>query len=132
MRSNGRIASVTQREKMLYHQIHPAKLAADIGCEPLSLLLLWRHDAVAGLATHFLPPIIASVLVMRYGRLERLRDSAAGAHLLRRMSRPVEAARAAGDFIMMGGAWFHQPGTIAIGLCVVVAAWFYVLREAEA
>jgi len=28
---------MTLKEKILYHQVHPLKLAADIGCEPVSL-----------------------------------------------------------------------------------------------
>jgi hypothetical protein len=32
---------MTLQEKILYHQIHPLKLAADIGCELASLYFFW-------------------------------------------------------------------------------------------
>jgi hypothetical protein len=57
---------MTLKEKVLYHQIHPWKLTADIGCEPLSLYFFWQHDLALGLATHFLPPIAASLILIRY------------------------------------------------------------------
>ena len=55
---------MTLKEKILYHQIHPLKLAADIGCEPVSLYFFWQHDLVLGLATHFVPPIAASLILI--------------------------------------------------------------------
>jgi hypothetical protein len=42
-------------EKRLYQQIHPLKLATDIGVTPLFLLFLWRHLVVAALVVGFVP-----------------------------------------------------------------------------
>ena len=114
---------MTLREKALYHQIHPAKLATDILAEPISLYFFWRHDLALGLATHFLPPIIASALVMRFADLEPLMASPLGRYVGRHMTRRVEAARLAGDLIMVAGAWSRWPWLFVLGLGVVAAAW---------
>ncbi len=92
---------MTFREKALYHQIHPAKLATDILCEPVSLYFFWRHALWLGLGSHFLPPILASVLVVALADLEPLKASPVGRYIGRRMTRPVEAARLAGDLVMV-------------------------------
>jgi hypothetical protein len=115
--------SMTLREKALYHQIHPAKLATDILSEPVSLYLLWRHDLVLGLAAHFLPPILASFLVMTLADLAPIKRSPLGRYIDRHMTRPVEAARLVGDLVMVAGAWLRQPWLIGLGLAVVAGAW---------
>jgi hypothetical protein len=118
-----RPAPLTLREKALYHQIHPAKLATDILTEPVSLYLLWRHELILGLVAHFGPPILASILVIRLADLTPLKASALGRYIARHMTRTVEAARLAGDLIMFAGAWLRSPWVIALGLAVVIAAW---------
>ena len=87
---------MTLKEKILYHQIHPLKLATDIGCEPVSL---------------------------RYGDLEAYKSSRAGAYVRRHRTRTVEGVRFAGDIVMVLGAWFHHPCWIASGLGVIILAW---------
>jgi hypothetical protein len=114
---------MTFREKALYHQIHPAKLATDILCEPVSLYFFWRHALWLGLASHFLPPILASAVVIALADLEPLKASSLGRYLGRRMTRPVEAARLGGDLVMVAGAWLRLWWLIALGLAVVAGAW---------
>jgi hypothetical protein len=114
---------MTLKEKILYHQIHPLKLAADIACEPVSLLLFWHHRLLLGLLAHFVPPITASFLLIRFGDLRKLSYSRAGAYLHRHMTRSVEGVRLAGDIVMAVGAWLHRPVYIAGGLAIIVLAW---------
>jgi hypothetical protein len=114
---------MTLKEKILYHQIHLFKLETDIGCEPVSLYFLWRHNLVLGLTTHFIPPIVSSLLVIRFADSEPNKYSRAGACLPRHRTRTVEAVRWAGDIVMALGAWFHRPYLIALGLAVVILAW---------
>lgn len=114
---------MTLKEKSLYHQIHPFKLATDIGCEPLSLYFFWRHALGLGLATHFLPPIAASLLLICCGDFEAIKRSRAGAYLQRHMTTTIEAIRFAGDMLMVLGAWFHEPSLIVMSLVVIVIAW---------
>ena len=123
MSSDHETPSLTFREKALYHQIHPAKLATDILTEPVSLYLLWRHDLVPGLASHFLPPMIASLAVVGFADLRWLKASPLGRYVARNMNRTVEGARLFGDLVMVAGAWLRQPWLIGLGLAIIAAAW---------
>ena len=110
-------------EKVLYHQIHPAKLATDIGAEFVSLYFLWQHQLLLGLATHFLPPIFASALLVPFGSFEFQKNSRFGRYIAWHMTRAMEATRFAGDIAMVLGAWSRSPPVIAVGLLVIIAAW---------
>jgi len=114
---------MTLKEKVLYHQIHPLKLTADIGCEPFSLYFFWHHDLALGLATHFIPPIVASLILLRRADFEVIKRSRAGAYLRHNMTKRVEGIRFGGDIVMVLGAWFHRPSLIVAGLVVIVTAW---------
>jgi hypothetical protein len=105
---------MTLREKALCHQIHPLKLTADIGCEPVSLYFFWHLDLALGLATHFVPPIAAS-LILRCADFEAIKRSRAGAYLKRNMTSIVEGIRLAGDIVMVLGPWFHRPPLLITG-----------------
>ena len=52
------------RERKLYHQIHPLKLATDIGVTPISLYFLWEHRILQAIFVGFVPPVIVSVAMM--------------------------------------------------------------------
>ena len=41
------------QEKILYHQIHPLKLATDIGVTPLALYFLWEHRVLPAVLVGF-------------------------------------------------------------------------------
>jgi hypothetical protein len=114
---------MTISEKILYHQIHPLKLGTDIVFAIISLYFLWQHELILGLVLHYAPPIIASALVISFAGLNRQRDSAFGRYVKRMMTHTVEAARFAGDIVMVIGAWYHSPITIASGLLIILAAW---------
>ncbi len=111
------------REKALYHQIHPVKLAVDILTEPVSLYLLWRHELAVGLLTHFAPPILASALLISFGDFDKQKASPLGRYIAAHMTRAVEAVRLGGDIVMVFGAWYRSPAMIAAGLALVALAW---------
>ena len=122
---------MTLKEKLLFHQVHPAKLATDIGAAIVSLYLLWQHQLVIGLLTHFIPPPIGSAAVIRFAHLDK--DSRLGVYLVRYMTPIAQAARPAGDLITVGAAWYQSFAGILFGLAVIAAAWSYgwVLRRRE-
>jgi hypothetical protein len=123
---------MTLQEKILYHQIHPLKLAADIGCEPVSLYFFWQHNLLLGLITHFAPPIAASLWLIGRTNLETYKNSMSGAYLRRHMTRTVEAVRLTGDVLMGIGAWIRLPLLIVLGVAIVVLAWASgLLRKAR-
>ena len=110
-------------EKVLYHQIHPAKLAADVTGSFISTYLLWRHRFGPAMLTAFVPAILASVLVMRFADLEPLKQSRFGHYIRQFMTRRIEAWRFAGQVVVWVGAWSHQSWLIAAGVVAVIAAW---------
>ena len=124
---------MTLKEKLLFHQVHPAKLATDIGAAIVSLYLLWQHQLVLGLLTHFIPPPIGSAAVIRFADLDSYKNTRLGAYLLRYMTPIAQAARLAGDLITVGAAWYQSFAGILFGLAVIAAAWSYgwVLRRRE-
>ena len=110
-------------EKVLYHQIHPAKLAADITGSVISTYLLWRRRFGPAMLGAWVPAILASALVMRFADLERLKRSPLGRYIRKFMNRRIEAWRFAGQVLMWVGAWYHQVWLIPAGLAVVITAW---------
>ena len=120
---------MTLKEKFLFHQVHPAKLATDIGAAIVSLYLLWQHQLVIGLLTHFIPPPIGSAAVIRFADLDSYKNTRLGAYLLRYMTPIAQAARLAGDLITVGAAWHQSSTGILFGLAVIAAAWGYGLVQ---
>ena len=118
---------MTLNERILFHQAHPAKLGTDVAAAIVSFYFLWRHELILGLLLHFIPPPIASLIVMRYANLDGYKDSLLGAYLLRYMTSAAQAARLVGDLIMVFASWFHSVRFIAMGLLIVMAAWSYGL-----
>jgi len=110
-------------ERVLLHQVHPVKLAADISASLISNTLLWRHRPVAGIVTRMALPIAGSAIVLSAADVERLRGSAAGRYVLANMSPAAMTVRLAGDVVRALGSWYRRPQLIALGLLIVVAGW---------
>jgi hypothetical protein len=110
-------------EKVLYHQIHPAKLAADIGGSIVSTYLMWRRRFAWAMLAAFVPAVLASVLVMRYADLESRKRSRFGLYMRRYMNRRVEAWRFLGQVVIWVGAWYRVGKFVPMGWTIVVAAW---------
>lgn len=110
-------------DRVLLHQVHPLKLAADILASLISNTLLWRHRPVAGIVTRIALPITGSAIVLSAADVERLRGTAAGRYLLANMSPVAMAVRLGGDVVMAIGSWYRRPRWIALGLVIVAAGW---------
>jgi hypothetical protein len=110
-------------EKVLYHQIHPAKLAADVSGSLVSTYLMWRRRFVAAMFAAFVPAVVASVLVIAYADLERRKHSPFGRYMHRYMNRRVEAWRFVGQVVIWVGAWHRVGKLVPIGWAIVVGAW---------
>ena len=114
---------MTLKEKALYNQIHPLKLSTDILAAAVSLYFFWLHQLLPALLLHFLPPLIASALLMRYADLAPLKETAFGRYVERNMTRTIEFIRLFGDLVMILGAWLHDPLLLSAGLLVIIGAW---------
>ena len=110
-------------EKVLYQQIHPAKLVADVSGSIVSTYLMWRRRFAWAMLAAFVPAILASALVMRYADLESRKHSRFGRYMRRYMNRRVEAWRFLGQVVIWVGAWYRVGKFVPIGWAIVVAAW---------
>jgi len=121
---------MTFRERVLYHQIHPAKVFADISSALIAIDLLWRHEVVPGLIIALLPPVLVSAVLIREADLELYRASPMGAYLRRFMPPWVQAVRLFGVALAFYASWHHVPAGIYGGLALVAVCWANgVLRE---
>jgi hypothetical protein len=115
--------SLTLRERALYHQIHPAKLFADISTALVAIDLFWRHALVPGLIIALLPPVLVSAVLVREANFERVRSSPMGAYLRRFMPPWVQAMRLFGVGVAFYAAWYHFPAGVISGLALVAICW---------
>lgn len=53
---------MTLNDRILFHQIHPAKLVTDASAAVLCLYFLWRHDLSLAVVVAMVPPLVASAL----------------------------------------------------------------------
>jgi hypothetical protein len=114
---------MTLKEKALYHQIHPLKLSTDILAAAVSLYLFWLQLLLPALLLHFVPPLVASWLLIRYIDLDPLKESGFGRYVAANMTRTIEGIRLFGDLVMIFGAWRHDVLLLCLGLLVIVGAW---------
>lgn len=115
--------SLTLAERVLYHQIHPAKLFADISSVIIGIDLFWRHELGPGLIIALVPPVLVSAVLLREADLEPYRSSPMGAYLRRFMPPWVQAIRLFGAGVAFDAAWNHfTPGVVA-GLALVAVCW---------
>ena len=114
---------MNQSDRILFHQIHPAKLVTDAAAALLSLYFLWESDLSLAVVAAMVPPLIASGLVLRFADLEALKRSAIGVHVQRHMTPAMQLLRVGGFLIMAVAAWMHAPLAILAGLTIVAAAW---------
>ena len=115
--------SLTLRERVLYHQIHPAKLYVDIATALVAIDLFWRHELVPGLIIALLPPLLVSAVLVREADLERYRSSLMGAYLRQFMPPWVQAMRLFGVGVAFYAAWYHFPAGVVSGLALVAICW---------
>lgn len=111
------------KEKVLYHQIHPAKLLTDWGTMAVALSLLWQHRWRLALIVAFVPSIIASYTLIRYADLEPYKQSRFGAYIAGSMTRTMEGIRFLGAAVMMVGAWRRRGWMLPAGLLIILAGW---------
>lgn len=119
--------SMTRAERVLYHQVHPLKLATDIVAAIASLALLWSHQLGPALLIAFVPPVVVSAVLLRSADLKRYKASRLGAYLRRFMTPVAQALRLVGFGVFALGAWAHQPLVILAGLLLVAGCWSYGL-----
>jgi hypothetical protein len=112
---------------ILIHQVHPVKLAFDIGASVVSNALLWQHRLRAGLVSRYLLPVVSSALVLEFADLDRVRNTPRGRCVLEHMPPAATALRLGGDTLMAIGAWRRKPSWMLAGSLTVAAGWSHGL-----
>ncbi len=114
---------MTLQEKVLYHQIHPAKLLTDWGTSAISIYYFWQHEIVPALLWMFIPPVIASLIIIRFVDLQPYKDSAFGCYIKQYMTNAMQAVRLAGLIPLIIGGWYHVIWLLPVGVLIILFGW---------
>ncbi|HTM68842.1 MAG TPA: hypothetical protein VL426_06120 [Candidatus Binatia bacterium] len=114
---------MTSKEKTLYHQIHPAKLAADLVAGIGAVVLFAKGHPWPALALAVVVPVAATVAVIRYADLEPLKRSRFGAYVKKFMTTSAQVQRLAGFAILCWAAWKGSYLLGVLGAALIVHAW---------
>jgi hypothetical protein len=114
-------------EKVLVHQVHPAKVAADVTASVVSNVLLWRGRPKVGLAVRVVLPMAGSGIVLAVADLEALAQAKRGQYVLAHMPASAQAVRLAGDALMGLGAHRRSVALLALGAVVIVTGWSHAV-----
>lgn len=106
----------------MVHQVHAGKLAADVAADVMSTALMWQRRVPAALTAGFVPPAIASVVVLR-GDLSGLRETRRGRYVLEHMPLRAQAVRLTGQLLAWRAAYRRTAAGIVLGHLVVGVGW---------
>ena len=110
-------------EKVLVHQVHPAKIGADVTASIVSNILLWRARPKAAVVVRVVLPVAGSAAVLWLADLEALERTRRGRYVLTHMPPSAQAVRLAGDAVMGLGAHRRSVALLLAGAGVIVAGW---------
>jgi hypothetical protein len=111
------------RERILLHQVHPAKLVVDWGTGLIAAWLFWDHNLPAALIVGFLPSILISIYLILRVDLSRYKETPLGRYFTSPLTRPGDPVRLFGLVVMWTGAWFNSILAAAAGLVIIVFGW---------
>ena len=114
---------MTLKEKMLYHQIHPLKLAVDVSTGFYTTYLMWQYQVTMFLLIFLLPSVIITLLLVKFADLEKLKNSPFGKYIGGHMTKTAGGIRFLGQIMMWLAAWYHLPAFILLGFLVIMAGW---------
>jgi hypothetical protein len=115
--------ALTFSERVLYHQIHPAKVYVDIATALVAMDLFWRHALMPALIVGVLPPLFVSLVLLGEADLSRYRASPMGAYVRRFMPPWLQAVRLFGVALAFYASWNQFPAGIYAGLALVAFCW---------
>jgi hypothetical protein len=118
------MAGMRLADKVLVHQVHPAKIGADVTASVISNVLLWKGGRPrTALAVRLLLPVAGSAAVLSLADLDALARTRQGRYVLAHMPPSAQAVRLAGDAVMGIGARRRSLPLLLAGAAVVVAGW---------
>jgi len=114
-------------EGALIHQVHPAKIGADVAASVLSNALLWQARPRSAIAVRVLLPLAGSAAVLSLADLDALARTRRGKYVLVHMPPSAQAVRLAGDVLMGIGARRRSATLLLAGAAVVAAGWSHAV-----
>jgi hypothetical protein len=117
------MAGMRLADRVLVHQVHPAKIGADVTASVISNILLWQGRPKPALAARVLLPVAGSFAVLRLADLDGLAKTRGGQYVLAHMPPSAQAVRLAGDALMGLGAYRHSVPLLVAGAAVIAAGW---------
>ncbi len=117
------MTSMRLADKAVVHQVHPAKIGADITASVISNALLWKGRPKAAITVRVLLPVAGSVGVLSLADLDPLARTRPGRYVLAHMPPAAQAVRLAGDALMGLGAHRRSGALLIVGAIVIAAGW---------
>jgi hypothetical protein len=117
-------------EGALIHQVHPAKMGADVAAAVVATALLWREHPKAAVAVRCVTPLAASAVVLSVADLDRLSRTRRARYVLAHMPPSAQAVRLAGDALIGLGAHRRNAPMLLAGAALVAAGWSHPLWPA--
>jgi len=121
---------VRRADRLLVHQVHAAKIGADVAASVLSNVLLWRAGPTAALAVRYALPVAGSAAVLRLADLDALARTRRGRYALTHMPPSAQVVRLAGDTVRAFGASRRSWALLVTGALAVAAGWSHGLHPA--
>ena len=109
------------------HQVHPAKIGADVAAAIVSNGLLWRDRPSAAVAVRVILPMAGSAAVLGLADLDGLAQTRRGRYVLAHMPPSAQAVRLAGDALMGLGAYKRSLPLVLAGAAIIGIGWSHAL-----
>ena len=109
------------------HQVHAAKIGADVAAAMVSSALLWRDRPRAALIVRVFVPAAGSAAVLALADLDDLARTRRGRYVLAHMPLSAQAVRLAGDALMGLGARRRSVPLLLAGAAVIGVGWSHQL-----
>src|ERR1022692_2356552 len=114
-------------EGVVIHQVHAAKIGADVTASIVSNVLLWRERPAAAVAVRVIVPVAGSAAVLGLADLDGLSRTRRGRYVLAHMPPSALAVRLAGDALMGLGAYRRNALLLIVGAAMIGAGWSHAL-----
>jgi hypothetical protein len=114
-------------EGALVHQVHPAKIGADVTASIISNALLWNARPRTAVAVRCLLPVAGSAAVLGMADLDSLSHTRRGRYVLAHMPPSAQAMRLLGDAVMGVGAHRRSRTLMLAGVAVVAIGWSHAV-----
>lgn len=111
------------QERILYHQIHPLKLAVDLGSGAAALYFAWQQQLGAASIAALAPSVLVTFYLTQFADLSPQKNSPLGAYIAKYMTDKIQQARLFGYGLMFLSAWERNWLGIAAGLGLIAFGW---------